>query len=109
MQLTFLGKVTQGTGSPTLFATDRDSYVVQGWKIAGRADGVEIPHRLLGFLIEGSCLGVTVVDTGRGTFEVYGAPVCDAHTLSQMDIPAHETCVEVGTGKEVWVHGVPNG
>src|SRR5882672_6868031 len=96
MQLTFLGKVTQGTGSPTLFATDRDSYVVQGWKVAGRAEGLAIPHRLLGFLIEGGCLDVQVVDTGRGTFEVFGAPVSDMQALAQMDIPAHETCIEVG-------------
>ncbi|GAA1718893.1 hypothetical protein [Fodinicola feengrottensis] len=109
MQLTFLGKVTQGTGSPTLFATDRGSYVVQGWKVTGRTGGVEIPHRLLGFLIEGTCLDVQVVDTGRGTFEVYGAPVADTQALSQMDIPTHETCIEVGTGKEVWVNGVPTG
>lgn len=26
MRLTFLGKNTQGGGSPTLFSTDRDSY-----------------------------------------------------------------------------------
>jgi hypothetical protein len=30
MRLTFLGKDTQGGGSPTLFATDRQTYVVQG-------------------------------------------------------------------------------
>lgn len=33
MKLTFLGKETTGDQSPTLFATDRDTYVVQGWKI----------------------------------------------------------------------------
>jgi hypothetical protein len=31
MHLTFLGKESRPDESPTLFATDRDSYVVQGW------------------------------------------------------------------------------
>jgi hypothetical protein len=31
MHLTFLGKESWPQNSPTLFATDRDSYVVQGW------------------------------------------------------------------------------
>jgi len=30
MRLEFLGKDTVNGGSPTLFATDRDTYVVQG-------------------------------------------------------------------------------
>ena len=30
MHLTFLGKESRPDESPTLFATDRDSYVVQG-------------------------------------------------------------------------------
>ena len=33
MQLTFLGKDTTGNESPTLYATDRGTYVVQGWKV----------------------------------------------------------------------------
>jgi len=36
MRLTFLGKETQGGGSPTLWATDRGTYVVQGWKLPGK-------------------------------------------------------------------------
>ncbi len=31
MYLMFLGKESQPNQSPTLFATDRESYVVQGW------------------------------------------------------------------------------
>lgn len=31
MRLTFLGKESVPDQSPTLYATDRDSYVVQGW------------------------------------------------------------------------------
>lgn len=33
MKLTFLGKNTTSDHSPTLYATDRGTYVVQGWKI----------------------------------------------------------------------------
>lgn len=53
MKLTFLGKTTQKDGSPTLFATSHDTFVVQGWKVS------------------------------------------DLETLAQMQIPEHETAVEV--------------
>lgn len=33
MKLVFLGKETQNDQSPTIYATDRDTYVIQGWKI----------------------------------------------------------------------------
>ncbi len=33
MHLTFLGKESIPEQSPTLFVTDRDSYVVQGWVV----------------------------------------------------------------------------
>ncbi len=33
MKLTYLGKVTDLGESPTLYATDRGTYVVQGWKV----------------------------------------------------------------------------
>jgi hypothetical protein len=95
MRLTFLGKETQGGGSPTLFGTDRDTYVVQGWKVAGQPASVEIPPRLLGYLEPHTCLGVRVHDTGRGSLILSGVPVTDLQALSQMDIPGHETCVEV--------------
>ncbi|GAA3191872.1 hypothetical protein [Nonomuraea roseoviolacea] len=36
MKLTFLGKETTGDQSPTLYATDRGTIVVQGWKITDR-------------------------------------------------------------------------
>lgn len=31
MEITFLGKESVPDQSPTLYATDRDTYVVQGW------------------------------------------------------------------------------
>jgi hypothetical protein len=108
MRLRFLGKATQGGGSPTLYATDRATYVVQGWKVSAAADQVEIPQRLLAHLEPGTCLGVRLEDTGRGSFTLAGAAV-DSAVLSAMDVPDHERCVEVPQGKEVWFGGVPAG
>jgi hypothetical protein len=108
MRLTFLGKETQGGGSPTLFLTDQNSYVVQGWKVAGEdpATVVEIPAPLLRHLQPGTDLGAALSDTGRSwtddngriwnTFVLTGTAVTDQATLSQMDIPSHESCIEVG-------------
>jgi hypothetical protein len=96
MQLTFLGKETQGGGSPTLFATDRDTYVVQGWKVPGRPASVEIPAGLLRHLAGLPCLDAALQDTGQGSYVLAGEPVIDTGALAQMDIPGHETCVEVG-------------
>jgi hypothetical protein len=33
MELRFLGKVTESGNSPTLYAADQDSYVIQGWVV----------------------------------------------------------------------------
>jgi hypothetical protein len=33
MQLRFLGKVTESANSPTLYATDQGTYVIQGWVV----------------------------------------------------------------------------
>lgn len=96
MRLTFLGKETQGGGSPTLFATDRDTYVVQGWKVPGQPTGVEVPKELLRHLAGLPGLDVTLHDTGHGSYVLAGELVTDAEALAQMDIPKHERCVEVG-------------
>lgn len=53
VKLTMLGTESGQTGCPTLFATDRGTYVVQGWRVE------------------------------------------DEETLGRMDIPGHESCVEV--------------
>lgn len=55
MRLTFVGKDPESnpTGSPTVYRTDRNSWVVQGWVVE------------------------------------------DSETLTQMDIPEGETCVEI--------------
>ncbi|PKW16788.1 hypothetical protein [Saccharopolyspora spinosa] len=109
MQLTFLGTETQGGGSPTLYATDRGTYLVQGWKVEGHPTWIEIPHRLLGHVEKGKCLGTHLDDTGRGSFLLCGELVTDTEALAQMDIPGHETCIEVPTKKEVWVSGTATG
>jgi hypothetical protein len=106
MRLRFLGKTTQGGGSPTLYATDRNSYVVQGWQVEGYNDSVEIPHRLLKHVEPGTYFGALMADTGRGSFVLSGQAVTDVEALSQMNIPDHETCVEVPKEKEVWFGGV---
>lgn len=33
MKLTFLGKVSDQGDSPTLYRTDRGTFIVQGWKV----------------------------------------------------------------------------
>jgi hypothetical protein len=100
MQLTFLGKSTQGGGSPTLFATDRQTYVVQGWKVPNQDTSVEIPKHLLTYVEARTSLGAALEDTGRDSYVLSGEPVTDREALSQMDIPSHETCVEVGRVRE---------
>ncbi|MEV6065947.1 hypothetical protein AB0L82_05280 [Nocardia sp. NPDC052001] len=66
MRLTFIAKDPNSnpTGSPTLYRTDRDSWVVQGWVVTdpavlaqmGIPEGescVEIPDRLVPFFDQG--------------------------------------------------------
>jgi hypothetical protein len=63
MRLTFIGKDPDSnpTGSPTVYRTDRGSWVIQGWVVSDEAalaqldipEGetcVEIPDRMLAFL-----------------------------------------------------------
>lgn len=68
MRLTFIGKDPDSnpTGSPTVYRTDRFSWVVQGWIVTDPEaltqmdipDGegcVEIPDRVLQFFRQGNC------------------------------------------------------
>ncbi|WP_433598692.1 hypothetical protein ACQPXH_23660 [Nocardia sp. CA-135953] len=77
-----------------MYATDSDTYICQGWK-TGTPERIEIPHLLLGFAEPDTFIGANMIDTGRGTFTLSGAPVVDAEVLAQMDIYPDETCVEV--------------
>ncbi len=62
MRLTFIGKDPESnpTGSPTVYRTDRETWVVQGWTVTdpaalaqmdipGGEAAVEIPDRMIAF------------------------------------------------------------
>lgn len=99
MHVRFLGGPTGGQGSPRLYATDRDTFAVQGWR-TDSDDRIEIPHRLLVHAEPGTCIA-GLEDTGHGTFLLRGTPVTDLEALAIMKIPAHETAVEVPIAEEV--------
>ncbi|WP_067653566.1 hypothetical protein [Nocardia harenae] len=95
MNIRFLGKGgTTGGGCPSLYATDRGTYLAQGWR-TGAPERIEIPHLLLGFAEPDTYVGAAMTDTGRGTFTLTGKPVTDPATLAKMDIYPGETVVEV--------------
>jgi hypothetical protein len=113
MRLTFLGKDSQPSQSPTLYATDREAYIVQGWiitdpavladlELADDETVVEVPSSLMKHLradgLSGEVVNVVppivrVLDNGH--YLVQGKRVTDTEALGQMDIPDHETCVEI--------------
>ncbi|RDG37320.1 hypothetical protein [Streptomyces corynorhini] len=114
MKLRFLGKNSTPGDSPTLFASDRDSYVVQGWKVYARdllarlevPEGhtvVEVPIELFEHLVEdGASSGrikkfsaPIMLVTEQGTCILQGPLMCDAEALGHMRMPDYETCVEV--------------
>jgi hypothetical protein len=113
VRLTFLGKESQPNQSPTLYASDRDTYVVQGWVVSdpailGRLEigddqtVVEVPPGLMAYLAQdgldgrvGTVAPPIVHVTEGGHYIVQGQQVSDTAALGQMDIPDHETCVEV--------------
>lgn len=113
MRLTFLGKESVPDQSPTLYATDRDSYIVQGWivtdpqivaavVVSDDETIVEVPPKLMVHLAKDGLTGdvvnmippiVHIADNGN--YIVRGKKVTDQVALGQMKIPDHETCVEV--------------
>lgn len=113
MKLKFLGKDSTPADSPTLYATDQDSYVIQGWIVTDPAilarltvpDDeaiVEVPAALLDHLVlddlDGAVANLVppiVGVTDNGHYIIQGKRVIDAKVLSQMNIPDHETCVQV--------------
>ncbi|KFF98224.1 hypothetical protein IQ62_26070 [Streptomyces scabiei] len=114
MRLRFLGKNSTVGDCPTLYATDRDTYLVQGWKIFANdllmqleipegETAVEVPTELFEHLTkDGLPAGeIRRVDdpimvlTPNGTFVVQGREVTDPEALTQMEIPDYETVVEV--------------
>ncbi|MFE6859664.1 hypothetical protein [Nocardia sp. NPDC057668] len=99
MKLERLGGDSVNGQSPTLFHSDRSTYVIQGWR-TDRVDTIEIPHRLIQFLKPGTCFGATLHDSGHGTFTVTGEPVTDPEALGRIQPPDHETAIEVTIGRE---------
>ncbi|GAA4199376.1 hypothetical protein GCM10022252_51020 [Streptosporangium oxazolinicum] len=113
MRPTFLGKETTGGQSPTLYVTERGTYLVQGWIVTdigilamlNMSDGetcVEVPAPLLTHLAKDGLNGeVTnlvfpIVHVKEdGNYIIQGERVTDSEALAMMDIPDHETCVEV--------------
>ncbi|NUK38363.1 hypothetical protein HRW16_30300 [Streptomyces lunaelactis] len=114
MKLRFLGKNSNIGDCPTLYATDRDTYLVQGWKIFANdllmqldipegQTAVEVPTELFEHLTKDGLPAGEIrrledpimILTPGGTFIVQGREVTDAEALSQMEIPDYETVVEV--------------
>jgi hypothetical protein len=61
MRLTFLGKESSPGDSPTLYETDRGTYVIQGWKVTddealaqmripANEECIEVPKALMKYL-----------------------------------------------------------
>ncbi|WLQ36005.1 hypothetical protein P8A18_22380 [Streptomyces castrisilvae] len=114
MKLRFLGKNSTPGDSPTLYASDQDSYVVQGWKVlandllmqldipAGHTV-VEVPTELFEHLTKDGLLSgeikkfeaPIVLVTEQGTCIVQGPEMRDGEALSQMRLPDYEDCIEV--------------
>lgn len=113
MEIRFLGKVTEHGDSPTLYATDQGTYLVQGWKVTDSEilakldmpEGetvVEIYARLLAHLAEDGLSGVVtswippiVHVKENGNLLIQGKRVTDPEALAQMNIPDHEDVVEI--------------
>lgn len=113
MQVRFLGKVTSGGDSPTLYATDRGSYLVQGWIVTDPEilakltvpEGetcVEIYARLLSYLSKDGLTGIVtswappiarVLESGN--FIIQGKRVTDTEARAELAMPENEDCVEV--------------
>lgn len=116
MELRFLGRETTGGQSPTLYATDRGSYVVQGWVVtdadiltkldlAKDEKLVEVYAQLMTHLAKDGLSGevthkvypiVHIRENGR--YILQGRRVTDTKALTQMNIPDHETAIEIPKG-----------
>ncbi|MEU9098293.1 hypothetical protein [Streptomyces sp. NPDC048361] len=128
MKLRFLGKNSKVGDCPTLYATDRGTYLVQGWKVIPgdprlRLDipegktAVEVPAELFEHLekdglpagefkrLEDPLMALTP----GGTYVVQGRKVTDRETLSQMSIPDYEAVVEVSKAAITDLLEVPRG
>lgn len=113
MEIRFLGKATEHLNSPTLYATDQATYLIQGWKVTDPEilvkldvpEGetvVEIYARLMAHLAEDGLSGVVTSWTPpivhvkeNGNLVIQGKRVTDSKVLAEMKIPGHEDVVEI--------------
>jgi hypothetical protein len=113
MEIRFLGKVTEHGDSPTLYATDQGTYLVQGWKVTDpeilakpdvleSGTVVEIYAHLMAHLAKDGLRGVVtswtppIVHVGEnGNLVIQGKRITDPEALTEMSIPGHEDVVEV--------------
>jgi GNAT superfamily N-acetyltransferase len=113
MNIRFLGKSSEHGDSPTLYATDRATYLVQGWKVTDPdllatldvpedETVVEIYARLMNHLANDGNTGIVtrwippiVHVRENGNLTIQGKQVTDAEALAQMSILDHEDVVEV--------------
>jgi hypothetical protein len=113
VRLTFLGKLSENGESPTLYATDHGSYIVQGYTVADDEilakldilEGetvVEVYAGLFAFLAEDGVPGAVtswqppiVHVKESGNYIVQGARLADDAARHRMAIPDHEDAIEV--------------
>ncbi|MGA5701819.1 hypothetical protein [Peterkaempfera bronchialis] len=114
MKLRFLGKNSTPGDSPTLYASDQGTYVVQGWRVLDQSGlgrltipeghtAVEVPPELFEHLTkDGARSGElkrieppVMLTTEQGTLILQGPRMIDPEALSQMRMPDYETCIEV--------------
>jgi hypothetical protein len=112
VRLRFVGKDSPIDDSPTLYDTDRNTHLVQGWKVTdpdllSRLDlgphetCVEVTTRLMSYLSESELTNTEdtelplIIRTGRDTYVIKGRRVTDAEALAQLNMPDHETAIEV--------------
>lgn len=85
MKLTRIsGECPDKVTCPTVYATDRGTVVVQGYRVTDRA-AVEIPRSLW----EGAGA------TDRGTVVIEGDQVMDSEALDQLKLPEGENAIEI--------------
>lgn len=102
MRLILLRSTCDDTRScPNINATDRGTYVVQGYQVADHAalapgeSVVEVPSSLLPELTGRDAAHDSVRRTGRGTFLIRGRTIVDAEALRELNLPAGEAAVEI--------------
>ena len=113
MKIRFLGKETEHGDSPTLYATDQGTYLIQGWEVTdpeilAKLDVsesetvVEIYAQLMTHLVKDGLSGVVtswippiVHVKENGNLVIQGKRVTDPKVLIRMSIPGHEDVVEV--------------